>query len=82
MKNITVSIDEATYLSAKEWAAKRGTSVSALVREYLNSLPQMSLHPHRKTLGEVIDDVFARGGGIDPSENVSREELHDRDAFR
>ena len=82
MKKITVSVDEETHRSAKEWAAKRGMSVSALVREYLNNLPQRAPGPPEKTLDEVIEAIFARGGGLDPRENLTREELHDRNAFR
>ena len=82
MKKITVSVDEETHRSAKEWAAKRGMSVSALVREYLNNLPQRTPEPPERTLSEVIEAIFARGGGIDPSENLPREELYDRNAFR
>ena len=38
MKNITVSIDEHTHRQARIRAAELGTSVSALVRDYLNRL--------------------------------------------
>ena len=38
MKNITVSIDEGTYRRARIRAAELDTSVSALVRDYLNLL--------------------------------------------
>ena len=82
MKKITVSVDEETYHSAKEWADKRGMSVPALVRELLNNLPQRAPGPPEKTLSEVIADVRARGGRISVSDNVSREELYDRDALR
>ena len=82
MKNITVSVDEETYRSAKEWATKRGTSVSALVREYLENLPQRSPNLSEKTLSEVIADLRSRGVRLSVSDNVSREELYDRDALR
>ena len=82
MKKITVSVEDETYRSAKEWAAKRETSVSALVREYLNSLPQRFPDPPTKSLSEIIADIRARGGRISVSDNVSREELYDRDALR
>ena len=82
MKKITVSVEDETYRSAKEWAAKRETSVSALVREYLNSLPQRSPDPPTKSLSEIVADIRARGGRISVSDNVSREELYDRDALR
>ena len=38
MKKITVSIDDETHRLAKAKAAEKGTSVSALVRNYLNDL--------------------------------------------
>ena len=40
MKNITVSVEEALYRDARVAAAKRQTSVSALVRGYLSALVQ------------------------------------------
>lgn len=36
MKNITVKIDDATYHRARVRAAEAGTSVSAMVREFLS----------------------------------------------
>lgn len=36
MKNITLKIDDETYRKARIRAAKAGTSVSAMVREFLN----------------------------------------------
>lgn len=82
MKNITVSIDEETYRKARVTAAERGTSVSAMVREYLRGLTKTGLSPSKRTLREIVADIHARGGGIDPAENLSREELYDRDALR
>ena len=40
MKNITVSVDNETYRRARIVAAQQDTSVSALVREFLNGLPR------------------------------------------
>ncbi|MYC35422.1 MAG: ribbon-helix-helix protein, CopG family [Chloroflexi bacterium] len=92
MKKITISLDDETHRRAKEWAAKRGMSVSAMVRDYLASLTDSDgdveylastgKEESEKTLDEVIEAIFARGGGIDPRENLTREELHDRNAFR
>jgi hypothetical protein len=39
MKNITVCVSDQTYRSARVWAAKRDTSVSAVVRYLLETLP-------------------------------------------
>ena len=92
MKKITISLDDETHRLAKLRAAEKGTSVSAMVREYLDclvweqsvaegSVAAGSERPE-ETLGEVIAAIFARGGGLDPRDNLAREELHDRNAFR
>ena len=39
MKNITVSVPDETYRSARVWAAHRDTSVSAVVQYLLETLP-------------------------------------------
>ena len=94
MKNITVSIDEHTHRQARIRAAELGTSVSALVR-LLNRLvakpleekvteeeSETPLERRRRLLREVFADFDARGIGIRMSENISRDELYDRDALR
>jgi hypothetical protein len=46
MPNITVFLDEETYRRARIWAADRGTSVSAVVKCILVTLPtRASAHP-------------------------------------
>jgi predicted CopG family antitoxin len=40
MKNITVTVPDEIYLFARVHAAKEGTSVSALVRRFLESLEE------------------------------------------
>ncbi len=92
MKKITVLLDDETHRLAKIKAAERGTSISALVRDHLNGLVREESRADdsiawrsekpEKTLDEVIEAIFARGGGLDPRENLTRDELHDRNAFR
>ncbi len=96
MKNITVSIDEETHRRARIKAAELGTSVSALVRRYLNSLVSRMAgedeanrqdvetpdERRRRLLKQAIDDITANGGGLRMSENLPRDDLYDRDAFR
>jgi plasmid stability protein len=48
MKNITVAIDDETYRRARIWAAERGTSISAMVRCILTTLPSRA--PARRPL--------------------------------
>jgi hypothetical protein len=38
MKNLTVSIHDEIYLEARIWALRRGTSVSAIVERFLETL--------------------------------------------
>ena len=96
MRNITVSIDEYTHRQARIRAAELGTSVSALVRIYLNRLiseppeepavngqeSETRLERRRRELKELFEDWDARGIGLKMSENISREELYDRNALR
>ena len=95
MKNVTVSIDEHTHRQARIRAAEMGSSISALVRAYLKSITAGStekqvhdeiletpLERRRRLLQEVTADFEARGVGIRMSDNLSRDELYDRNAFR
>ena len=95
MKNITVSIDEHTNRQARVRAAELGTSVSALVRTYLNRLVTEPLEekvteeesetpPERRhrLLREAVASITANGGGLRMSENLPRDALYDRNASR
>ena len=92
MKNITVSIDEETYRLARIRAAELGTSVSALVRDYLKSLVkdgtggtasgsrdvEKEAERRRELMRQVFQDFEACGVGLRMSDNLTREELYDR----
>ena len=96
LRNITVSVDEETHRRARIVAAALDTSVSALVREYLRNLSKGSvgrsvtitpesdvdLEIRRQKFREVLADFDARGIGLHMSDNLSREELYDRDRAR
>ena len=96
MKNITVSVDEETHRFARIRAAELGTSVSALVRGYLKSLTgepsrgpaprelsqESGFERRRRQMNDVIREITADGGGLRMSDNLSREELYDRDRAR
>ena len=91
VKNITVSVDEETHRSARIRAAELGTSVSALVRNYLRSLSRDSFSGaafpqsgaamtgalRRTELDEVVADFEARGVGLRMADNLTRDELYD-----
>ncbi|HTA97403.1 MAG TPA: DUF6364 family protein [Solirubrobacteraceae bacterium] len=76
MTNITVSVPEDVYRAARIRAAERGSSVSALVAEYLGSLSQREaefsrLQAQQKRVQNQIDRFSAR-------DRLDRDEAHGR----
>jgi hypothetical protein len=70
MRNITVTVTDDLYRLARIWAALHNTTVSALVREFLENLPDFS--------GPNLD---FEGGGLDapgapPLPPISRESVN------
>ena len=96
MKNITVSVDDETYRLSRIKAAENGTSVSALVRNFLQNLAhddakavadkepasETDLEQRRRILREVTADFEQRGIGLQMTDNLPREELYQRNAIR
>lgn len=83
MKNITVSVPDEVYRAARVTAAEQGTSVSALVKTYLESMAQKDTEFLR--LERLQNSALARialQGGLKMSENLTRDELHDRELAR
>lgn len=76
MKNITVSVPDRVYQEARVRAAERGTSVSALVAEYLASLSQserefLKLEAQQRRIQSEIEHFSAH-------DRLERDDLHDR----
>lgn len=76
MKNITVSVPDDVYRTARVTAAERGSSVSALVAEYLRSLSgsdtefaRLESQQHR-----IQDQIKHFRAG----DRLTRDELHNR----
>lgn len=80
MKNITVSVDDDVYRQARIRAAEQGTSVSALVREFLTGLSEgESEFDRRKQLqNTVLASIKTFRGGS----RLPRTAVHDRHALR
>lgn len=78
MKNITVSLDDETYKRARMAAAERETSVSALVRGYLEKLgsSESETEKLKRKERELRDEIE----NFSASDRVSRDAAHDRDA--
>ena len=76
MKNITVTVPDDVYRDARIRAAERGTSVSALVADYLRSLSGRQaefsrLEAQQKQIQSQIGHFRAR-------DRLDRDQLHDR----
>jgi plasmid stability protein len=76
MKNITVTVPDDVYRNARIRAAERGTSVSALVGEYLRSLSGRGaefsrLEAQQKQIQTQISRFRA-------GDRLNRDQLHDR----
>ena len=77
MKNITVSLDDQTYRQARIVAAERGTSVSALVKQFLTGLAKGGDESERlKRAEQVLRGEITRFRAAD---RLPREEAHDRE---
>lgn len=76
MKNITVSVPDEVYRAARIKAAERGSSVSAIVTEYLRSIAGREaefarLEAQERTIRSQIRRFRA-------ADRLGRDEVHDR----
>jgi hypothetical protein len=81
MKNITVSVDAVAHHRARIRAAERNTSLSALVREFLEECgaDESDAQRRRRLQNELLASLDAEGRGLEPAEQLEREALHQRD---
>ena len=80
MKNVTVSMDDATYRRARLKAVEMDKSLSALVREYLDALGSGETEFER--LARQERELRERIGIGSASQRWTREELYDRNLMR
>lgn len=94
VRNITVSVDEETHRQARIRAAELDTSVSALVRRYLQSLVSdrensdadvsdkvasgEAKDRRREKMLETVEKIRQTSPGFSASENLPREDLYAR----
>jgi plasmid stability protein len=80
VKNITVSVPDDVYRRARIRAAERDTSVSGLVREFLQRLDEgaADFERWRRLQDEVVKGLSRFRAG----DRLRRDDLHDRDALR
>ncbi|CAA6690293.1 MULTISPECIES: DUF6364 family protein [unclassified Lentimonas] len=81
MKNITLKVDDATYRKARIRAAEQGTSVSAMVRDFLNNQPSANdSHENRRT--EALEALYTLAESqadynAKPVTPLKRDEIYD-----
>lgn len=80
MKNITVSVDEATYRRARMRAAELDTSVSAVVRRLLGEFADAETEFDRRK--KLQDRTLASIHSFRAGDRLSRDEIHERNALR
>ena len=76
MRNITVSVDDETYKRARIAAAELDTSLSALVKAYLEKLTAGESDSER--LKRQEREIRNRITDFSASDRLSREEVHGR----
>lgn len=76
MKNITVSVPDDVYRDARVRAAERGSSVSALVADYLRSLSAADAEFSR--LEAQQREVQGQIRRFRAGDRLRRDEVHDR----
>lgn len=84
MKNITVTVDDDLYRTARMRAAELGTSVTALVRDFLErEVAAPSAFDQLVMEQEAVLDAIAVGrSGFAASRRFARDNAHDRNALR
>lgn len=80
-RNITLSIDEEVVRAVRIYAAKRDTSLNALVREYLGKLASQeeeSQEQRRERARKELLRLAKRSNAVVGEITWSREDLYDR----
>ena len=84
MKNITVTVEDDLYHSARVRAAEQRTTVSALVRGFLKRLVEEDAR-FEQLLAEqnaLIARIRADYPGFGAGDRLPRDEVHERNALR
>lgn len=74
MRNITVAIDEETYLAARVRAAAQGSSISALVKQFLKDLTARDAR--FEALAQEEENIRARIEDFDAAARLPRGDLY------
>jgi hypothetical protein len=80
VKNVTVSLPDEVYRKARIKAAERNTSLSAMVKEFLESLADDE--GEFKRLERLLEELYAHIERFRGSDRLTREELYRRGNIR
>jgi plasmid stability protein len=82
MVNLTITVDEQTLKKARIRALEEGTSVNAVLRDYLESYAGVS-REQREALQRILASSQESTSGSGPGGRTwTREELYDREGLR
>lgn len=81
MTNLTITVDEGTLKKARKRALEEGTSVNAVLRDYLETYS--GVRRERREAGRKLLELAANSGAGSGGEGLpKREELYDRKVMR
>ena len=80
MKSVTVAVDEQLYQRARVRAEELETSVSDVVRQFLEEFAGQGADVERRK--RLQAETLASIGSFRAGSRLSRDEAHDRDALR
>ena len=74
MKNVTISLDDDLYRRARILAAEEDTTVTAMLRDFLEEKTRRKEEFER--LLKLQEELLSTEKGLDPAENLTRAELY------
>jgi hypothetical protein len=81
MANLTITVDAKTLRRARARALERGTSVNAVLSDYL--LHFAGDDPAEQAMGRFLDLAASAGGSSGPAGRTwTRDDIHDRSILR
>jgi hypothetical protein len=80
MKNITVAVDDDTYRKARIAAARQDSSVSAMVKRFLQDLcaEEEAVRDLRQQQEALLDAIWQRHPSFTTADNLPRDAVHER----
>lgn len=85
MKQITLSLDDATFNTAEQRAKKAGKPLATLILDWLRGVPSNQDTEFERLLREeqALHEEFKQSGRqFSAADRLTRDELHDRHALR